>query len=101
QVDHINNFHTRTLTGLAWSAFYIKRKSSRLVTVDFGFAKLNKHGTYISINNGIRRRVVPWRPSYRTLVDFDDLVNVFQSFNAAISHGRSFGAKEMPVEYRV
>src|SRR5690606_33428727 len=81
QKFHLNEPEPRPLTRFTSSAFYIERKSTRLVSPDLGFRKLRKQIPDIGKYSRVSRRIRPRCSANRRLVDFNHFIYRLKSVN--------------------
>ena len=98
QEIHFYHPQSAAFTHIAPASFYIERKTACIVTPDFGFRYCGKQLTDICKKIAVGGRIAAGRSADWRLIDFNHLVNVFQSTHTFIRHGILFGAKAMLIE---
>ena len=78
QEIHLDFIHPITLAGFAAAAFYVKAETALFIAPDLGLIRRGKKRPDMIKYAGIGDRVRPGRPADRTLVDVDDLIDLFQ-----------------------
>src|SRR5690606_5987858 len=101
QKMHLENFHSRPLASPTTPPLYIKRKTSWLAAPYFSLRQFDEKCPSIGKHAGICRWIGTWSSSNRTLVDFNDFINMFQAFNLFERHRLRFRTKEMLVQNRI
>ena len=81
---HLDKFHASALTGFATTALHIERETSGFVIADLGLGQLSEELADVVKHLGVGGWVGAWRAPNGGLVNFNDLVNQFNAFNAGI-----------------
>ena len=81
---HLNFNHAIALTGLAAASFDIKAEPTRLISTSPSLLRLGEEFSNRREETGISRGIRPRGSTDRTLVDSDDLIQVFKSYDVVL-----------------
>ena len=81
---HLDFNHAIALTGLAAASFDIKAEPTRLISTSPSLLRLGEEFSNRREETGISRGIRPRGSTDRTLVDSDDLIQIFKTFNIVV-----------------
>ena len=100
QEVHFYHLDTGPFTSLATASCDIEREPSGSESAHFGVRRFGKQGTDIIEHTRKCGRIAPRSPADRALVDFYELVDVFDSDNVRIRQRMHLGIVELVLQYR-
>ena len=77
---HVHDFHTRAFAGIAAAALHVETETALAVTANLTFFHAGEKIAHIIPNFGVCRWIASRRAANRCLVDFNHLVDVFETF---------------------
>lgn len=84
---HFNFQHAVTMAGLAAAALYIKAEAAWFIAPNLGFIRRCKKGSDEIKGSRIGRRIGTRRPSNRTLIDINDLIDILDPHDPIMGKG--------------
>ena len=95
QKVHFDFNHAVAFAGFAAPALDVKAEPPRLITAQPGFRQAREQVAQRREQAGICRRIRARRPANRTLINVNNLINVFDAENVFMRPGRLFGSVKM------
>ena len=70
----------------------VETEGARQKTATLALGELGKQVSHLVEELGVCRRIAPWSPTDRTLIDFDQLIQKLDPLNRSVSPRRILGA---------
>ena len=96
---HVDDLHARAFASIATTALHVKAEAALRVATHLTFFHTGKEVANVIPNFRVSGRVATRGASNRRLVNFDDLVDVFETFQMVKLADRFFGIVEHASEF--
>ena len=98
---HLDGAKSGAFAGVAASAGDVEGEASRFVAADFGAGELGEELPDVVEDADVGGRVGAWSAADWGLVDFDDLVDILNAFDAAVGERAFLGMIKVLVQDRM